>query len=175
VYLKFLLPPYFAFLLHLPYFKFTFYVTIMTGYQHILLAVDFSDQDDYVLQKARSLAILTNAKVSVIHVLDDIPMPDTPYGTVIPLDAKTAYAMLEAEKERLNKLSEIMAIEPAQRWLVWGEPKQEIVRIAEQENVDLIVVGSHGRHGLALLLGSTANGVLHYAKCDVLAVRLQHS
>lgn len=83
--------------------------------------------------------------------------------------------MLEAEKERLNKLSEIMAIEPAQRWLVWGEPKQEIVRIAEQENVDLIVVGSHGRHGLALLLGSTANGVLHYAKCDVLAVRLQHS
>jgi len=147
----------------------------MTGYQHILLAVDFSDQDDYVMQKARGLAALTDAKISIIHVLDNIPMPDTPYGTMIPLDAKTTYAMLEAEKNRLNKLAEVIAIEPARRWLVWGEPKQEIVRIAEQENVDLIVVGSHGRHGLALLLGSTANGVLHHAKCDVLAVRLQHA
>ena len=147
----------------------------MTGYQHILLAVDFSDQDDYVIQKARNLATLMAAKISIIHVLDNIPMPDTPYGTMIPLDAETTYAMLEAEKNRLKKLSEVMAIDPARRWLVWGEPKQEIVRIAEQEHVDLIVVGSHGRHGLALLLGSTANGVLHYAKCDVLAVRLQHS
>lgn len=53
-----------------------------------------------------------------------------------------------------------------------GSPKLEIVRVAEERQVDLIVVGSHGRHGLALLLGSTANGVLHHAKCDVLAVRL---
>lgn len=144
----------------------------MTGYQHILLAVDFSDQDEYVIQKARNLALLSSAKMSIIHVLDNIPMPDTPYGTMIPLEAKTTYVMLETEKNRLNELGEVMAIDPAHRWLVWGEPKQEIVRIAEQANVDLIVVGSHGRHGLALLLGSTANGVLHHAKCDVLAVRL---
>jgi len=49
----------------------------------------------------------------------------------------------------------------------------EIIKIAEENNVDLIIVGSHGRHGLALLLGSTANGVLHHAKCDVLAVRIK--
>jgi len=54
-----------------------------------------------------------------------------------------------------------------------GSPKTEIIRVAQENGVDLIVVGSHGRHGLALLLGSTANGVLHYAPCDVLAVRLQ--
>ncbi|MDT8364801.1 MAG: universal stress protein [Nitrosomonas sp.] len=147
----------------------------MTGYQHILLAVDLSDQDDYVICRARNLATLTGAKISVIHVLDNIPMPDTPYGTMIPLDTKTTYAMLEAEKNRLNTMSDVMAIESACRWLVWGEPKQEITRIAEQEHVDLIVVGSHGRHGLALLLGSTANGVLHRARCDVLAVRLQNA
>jgi len=58
------------------------------------------------------------------------------------------------------------------RWMVWGAPKQEIVQLAEREQVDLIVVGSHGRHGLSLLLGSTANSVLHYAKCDVMAIRL---
>jgi universal stress protein A len=53
-----------------------------------------------------------------------------------------------------------------------GSPKLEIVRVAEENNVDLIIVGSHGKHGIALLLGSTANGVLHHAKCDVLAVRI---
>ncbi len=127
------------------------------------------------MRKAHNLATLTGARMSIIHVLDNIPMPDTPYGTMIPLDAKTTYAMLEAEKNKFNEISEMLAIEPAHRWLVWGEPKQEITRVAEREHVDLIVVGSHGRHGLALLLGSTANGVLHYAKCDVLAVRLQDS
>jgi universal stress protein A len=49
----------------------------------------------------------------------------------------------------------------------------EIHRLARELRCDLVVVGSHGRHGLALLLGSTANDVLHGAQCDVLAVRLQ--
>jgi universal stress protein A len=145
----------------------------MSDYQHILLAADFSDQDAHVAHKAKYLAAQTGARLSLIHVLDNIPMPDTPYGTLIPLEIDTSYPMLEAEKHILNEMGNTLNIDPASRWLVWGEPKQEITRIAEQENVDLIVVGSHGRHGLALLLGSTANGVLHYAKCDVLAVRLQ--
>ena len=81
--------------------------------------------------------------------------------------------MLEAEKAKLMQLGDQYNVELANRWLMWGIPKQEIIHIAEQEQVDLIVVGSHGRHGLALLLGSTANSVLHYAKCDVLAVRLR--
>ncbi len=51
-------------------------------------------------------------------------------------------------------------------------PEAEIHRVAEELGADLIVVGSHGRHGLALLLGSTANGVLHGATTDVLAVRV---
>jgi universal stress protein A len=145
----------------------------MSDYQHIMLAADFSDQDAYVARKAKYLAAQTGARLSLIHILDNIPMPDTPYGTLIPLEIDTSYPMLEMEKHSLNAMGDTLAIDSASRWLVWGEPKQEITRIAEQENVDLIVVGSHGRHGLALLLGSTANGVLHYAKCDVLAVRLQ--
>ena len=56
--------------------------------------------------------------------------------------------------------------------LTYGQPRQEIHTLAKAQECDLIVVGSHGRHGLALLLGSTANDVLHGAPCDVLAVRL---
>lgn len=145
----------------------------MSVYQHILLAVDFLPEDDQIIRKVGNLELLTGAKLSLIHVLDNIPMPDTPYGTVIPLDTKVTYAMLEAEKQKLNRAGDMLGIDPAHRWLIWGEPRDEIIRIAEQENIDLIVVGSHGRHGLALLLGSTASSVLHYAKCDVLAVRLQ--
>lgn len=146
----------------------------MSVYRHILLAVDFSSQDNQVAQKARNLSSQIEARLSLIHVLDNIPMPDTPYGTIIPANTETTYdAMLDVEKQKLNQTGDTLGIDHAHRWLVWGEPREEIIRIAEQENVDLIVVGSHGRHGLALLLGSTANSVLHYAKCDVLAVRLQ--
>ena len=141
--------------------------------KNILLAVDFSADDQYVAQKAKHLSEIFNAKLSIIHVLDNIPMPDTAYGTIIPLDTLTSYQSLEAEKNNLTTVADQLGVKTSNRWLVWGEPKQEITRFAEEYHIDLIVVGSHGRHGLALLLGSTANGVLHYAKCDVLAVRLQ--
>ena len=145
----------------------------MSDYQHILLAVDYSEHGDYVAVKARSLATKYQAKLSIIHVLDNIPMPDTNYGTVIALDKDSSYDLLEAEKTKLMQLGERLHVDPANRWLVWGVPKQEIIQIAGQELVDLIVVGSHGRHGLALLLGSTATSILQYALCDVMAIRLQ--
>jgi universal stress protein A len=140
-------------------------------YRHVLVAVDLSEQDTYVVQKARHLAQVFDAKLSIIHVLDNIPMPDTAYGTIIPLNEDSSYEMLEAVKAKLRKLGEWMAIDLERRWLVWGVPGEEIVRIARQEHVDLIMVGSHGRHGLGLLMGSTANRVLHHASCDVMAVR----
>jgi universal stress protein A len=145
----------------------------MKGYQHILLAVDYSEQGVYVAGKARSLAYRYQAKLSIIHVLDNIPMPDTNYGTVIPLGQDSSYDLLEAEKAKLMRLGDQLNVDLANRWMVWGIPKQEIIHIADQIQVDLIIVGSHSRHGLAFLLGSTANAVLHYAKCDVMAIRLQ--
>ncbi|SFI69327.1 universal stress protein [Nitrosomonas sp. Nm34] len=145
----------------------------MADYQHILLAVDFSDEDTYVARKAERLATFFNAKLSVIHILDNIPMPDTAYGTEIPLYSDSPYERLEIEKNKLIHTANQLTIDPTNLWLIWGKPEVEIIRIANREDIDLIVVGSHGRHGLALLLGSTASGVLHHAQCDVLAVRLQ--
>lgn len=144
----------------------------MDDYRHILLAVDFSEHDATVAQRALSLAKKHDAKLSIIHVLDNIPMPDTGYGTVIPLDQDSGYDLLEAEKTRLIQTAAGLGIDSTNRWLVWGTPKREIALLAEREQADIIVIGSHGRHGLSLLLGSTANSVLHYAGCDVLAVRL---
>ncbi len=147
----------------------------MNDYQHILLACDYSAHSQEVALKARELATQSEAKLSIIHVLDNIAMPDTAYGTVIALNKTSDYPALEQEKAKLMQFAEQFAIEPENRWLIWGRPRQEIVQLAKHLSVDLIVIGSHGRHGLALLLGSTANAVLHSASCDVLAVRLQDS
>lgn len=91
-------------------------------YRHVLVAVDLSEQDTYVVQKARYLAQVFDAKLSIIHVLDNIPMPDTAYGTIIPLNEDSSYEMLEAVKAKLRKLGEWMAIDLERRWLVWGVP-----------------------------------------------------
>ncbi|MDP1663690.1 MAG: universal stress protein [Methylobacter sp.] len=144
----------------------------MSAYQHILLAVDYSGHGDVVARRAKDLAEKYQAKLSIIHVLDNIPMPDTGYGAVVPLAEDSGYELLEAEKVRLMQIGDQLGVAQADRWMIWGTPKQEIVQFAERENIDLIVVGSHGRHGLSLLLGSTANSILHYAGCDVMAIRL---
>ena len=72
----------------------------------------------------------------------------------------------------MAELAARLGIESAPRRLEGGATRGEVIRAAEEEGCDLIVVGSHERHGLALLLGSTANAILHHAPCDVLAVRI---
>jgi universal stress protein A len=145
----------------------------MTAYQHILLAVDYSGHSRTVSLRAKDLADKYQAKLSIVHVLDNIPMPDTGYGTVISLSENSGYELLEAEKARLMQIGDRLGIDPANRWLIWGVPKQEIVLLAKQERIDLIVVGSDERHGLSVLLGSTADAIVHHAGCDVMAVRLE--
>lgn len=144
----------------------------MNHYKHILLAVDFSDHAKQVTNKAEELAQANQAKLSIVHVVENLPITDAAYGP-IPFDVDLTQEWLDASKQRLKALGEKLGIPEQRQWLEIGSAKLEIVRVAEENGVDLIVVGSHGRHGLALLLGSTANGVLHHAKCDVLAVRLQ--
>lgn len=145
----------------------------MENYKHILLAVDFSDYCEAIANRAKDMVDKYQAKLSMVHVVDNLPITDAAYGPVIPFDVDLTEQLMDAAKERLAKLAERFDVAEDSRWLELGSPKLEIIRIAEENGVDLIVVGSHGRHGLALLLGSTANGVLHHAKCDVLAVRLK--
>jgi universal stress protein A len=147
----------------------------MENYKHILLAVDFYEHCEAVANRAKDLAIKYQAKLSIIHVVDSLPITDTGYGygADMPFNMDITKELMAGAKKRLVKLAEKLAVTEDRVWLEMGSPKTEIVRIAEENNVDLIIIGSHGRHGLALLLGSTANGVLHHATCDVLAVRLQ--
>ena len=145
----------------------------MENYKHILLAVDFYEHSEAVANRAKDLAIKYQAKLSIIHVVDSLPITDAGYGADIPFNMDLTTELMAGAKKRLAKLAERLDVTEDRLWLEMGSPKTEIIRISEENKVDLIVIGSHGRHGLALLLGSTANGVLHHATCDVLAVRLQ--
>lgn len=145
----------------------------MESYKHILLAADFSEHGKAVAERAKDLAEKYQAKLSIVHVMDNLLITDAVYGSTIPFDLDLTAELMAAAKKRLADLADKLNIAGDCRYIETGSPKLEIIRVAEENQVDLIVVGSHGRHGLALLLGSTANGVLHHALCDVLAVRLQ--
>jgi universal stress protein A len=144
----------------------------MESYKHILLAADFSEHGETVANRAKDLSERYQAKLSIVHVMDNLLITDAAYGSTIPFDLDLTAELMASAKKRLTNLADKLNIAEDCRWMETGSPKLEIIRVAEENNVDLIVVGSHGRHGFALLLGSTANGVLHHAQCDVLAVRL---
>ena len=95
----------------------------MNIYRHILLALDFSEPENDVIKKARQLAETFRAKLSILHVLDDIPMPDTPYGTKIPLEEDSRYELLESEKLKFKKVADELGVGPTCRWMVWGVGK----------------------------------------------------
>lgn len=147
----------------------------MEAYTHILLAADFSDHGEDVARRASDLAQRYQARLSVVHVVDNLPITDAAYGPIIPFGVDLAEELVEAARNRLAKLGEQLSIPSERQWVEIGSAKLEIIRIAQENDIDLIVIGSHGRHGLSLLLGSTADGVLHHATCDVMAVRLQNN
>ncbi len=142
----------------------------LAAYRRILLAVDLTEESGAVAERAAALAKSFDAQLHVIHVIEPLSLA---YGADFPMDLSVVQEQIQAQAE--SHLAEFCAgvgVPAHRRHLIFGRPETEIHRIAEQDDMDVIVVGSHGRHGLALLMGSTAGGVLHGATCDVLAVRV---
>lgn len=142
----------------------------MSRYKHILLAVDLTEESNEVAKKASALADSFDADLSIVHVIEPLSLA---YGGDIPMDLSSVQDQIHDQaKSHLSEFASSLSIPPERQYLIFGRPESEIQRVGQCKDADLIVVGSHGRHGLALLLGSTANGVLHGAICDVLAVRV---
>ncbi len=139
-------------------------------YSHVLVAIDLIDECRPVAEHARQLAQALGAKLTIVHVVEPLAMA---YGGDVPMDlSMLQQQQFEQARERMQMFANEYNLPEQQLQIAFGQPRQEIHRVATEFGCDLIVVGSHGRHGLALLLGSTANDVLHGAPCDVIAVRL---
>ena len=145
----------------------------MTVYSHILLAVDFTPVTDTVARQAMELCRVFKARLSLVHVVEYMQV-DLYNDLVPPLGPEVEQELLELARQRLQELAEKLGIDNSECFVGQGNTRGEILRLAEELNADLIVIGSHGRSGIQRLLGSTANAVLHGAPCDVLAVRITH-
>ena len=142
----------------------------MSNYTKILVAIDLSDDSSTVIERALAISVNNQAELHVIHIIEPLSFA---YGGDIPMDFSGIQDEIQQQATiQLKRFGEKHGIDESRQDIVMGRPEVEVHSKAEQIGADLIVIGSHGRHGLALLLGSTANGVLHGAGCDVLAVRV---
>ena len=146
----------------------------MSTYKNILVAIDLTDSAELVLRKAHELVLSNQTTMTVIHAIDYIPyMGFGETALITPTYTIPNEELINNAKQPIEALLKKLDLENIQVLYEFGNAANEIVQYADDNGVDLIVLGSHGRHGVKLLLGSTANAVLHHASCDVLAVRVK--
>jgi len=142
----------------------------MANYKRVLVAVDLTSDSDQVLQRAVDIAQRNGAALQLIHVIEIVSFA---YGGDVPMDLTSLQEQIDKHaKERIKSKAAALNYPVEDSVIATGNTEEEIHQHAAKVGADLIVIGSHNRHGLALLLGSTSNGVLHGAKCDILAVHL---
>jgi universal stress protein A len=131
----------------------------MREYKKILLAVDVTEGSEQIAERARDVAERYGADVILLHVVEYVPVE--PMGE----------ALIERATRHIAELAQKVGLEKAERIVQAGNIKAELVRIATDRGIDLIVLGSRERHGLSIMFNQTEDTILHAAPCDVLAVR----
>lgn len=144
-------------------------------YRRILAAVDLSDESHQVLDVAQILGAQEHAELGVIHVIKPFHYG---YAGVSPATLSEVGLRFEEEADQQARamLRTIAASRglPAESMVVrHGAPHLEIQQQIAEAGADMLIVGTHGKHGVQLLLGSVANAVIHGTTCDVLAVRIR--
>jgi len=137
----------------------------MAKYKHILLATDLSSASKKAAIKAVELAKLFGAKLTLIYVADPI------YANIYPLLKDLEDSVVDEIKKEVALLGKELNVPEENQKIKFGSVKACVLEIAELLRIDLIVLGSHGRHGLSRLLGSSASAIIHGAGCDVSVIR----
>lgn len=141
-------------------------------YKKVLVALELEPKSDKrIINKALELREQFNCQLILVHGVEYL----SNYGGAasVPVGVDIAEELLKEAKKMMSIVGERLKVDAAHQKVSVGSPKYIIQEEAKNAHVDLIVIGSHGRHGIRLLLGSTANAVLHGAECDVLAVRVE--
>ncbi len=142
----------------------------MPVYRRILVVVDLTEDSLVIGRRAQALAGVLGAEIELLHVVEFVPvepMGETPMPSVQIEDE-----LLDRARQRLATLATELGLPSSAARVEAGNVKSEIVRVAREQHVDLIVLGSRERHGLSILVNFTEDTVLHAAPCDVLAVRV---
>jgi universal stress protein A len=142
----------------------------MAGYKKILVLLDLSDASEQIAVAGRDMAAHSNAAMVILHVVEFVPTE--PMGETLMPTIQIEQDLVQRARAKLTEFCARMALSHAAMRVEAGNKKTEILRVAKDEAVDLIVLGSRVRHGLGILVNFTEDTVLHAAHCDVLAVRL---
>lgn len=147
----------------------------MAIYNRILIALDFRGDNAEVIRKGKALAEADNSLVYLLHVNEPLTIAYGANGmTWTDQVAQLESSIRKQSREKMAEMGKQLDISEDRCLIREGRPSSEIHAVAEEQQIDLIVMGTHGQSGLKLLLGSTANSVLHGASCDVLAVRIEY-
>ena len=142
-------------------------------YKKVLAAIDLTEASaNFVLERARPF-VAAGGELFAVHVVE----PQYVQYSFDPTFTGSLTRSLEADalavaSNRLGELCDPQGIDEQHRRVVLGRAADKIHELAEEESFDLIVTGSHGQEGLRLLLGSTANAVLHGSAVDVVTIRM---
>ncbi|HEY4772599.1 MAG TPA: universal stress protein [Steroidobacteraceae bacterium] len=142
----------------------------MSLYRRILVIVDLNDDSLAIGRRAQAIAAFCNSDLEFLHIVEIVPLE--PVGETLVPAVQIEDEMIDRARERLAAFAAELGQPEAHCQVEVGNVKSDIVRIAQERNVDLIVLGSRERHGLSILVNFTADTVLHAAPCDVLAVRV---
>jgi universal stress protein A len=142
----------------------------MPGYNKILLVVDLSADSEVIGERAKTVAASYAAQITLLHVVEYVPVE--PMGEALLPTVQIEGELVERARTKLGELARRLGLGDCPQLVETGGIKTEIIRAAQRLGVDLIVLGSRERHGLAILLNFTEDTILHAAPCDVLAVRL---
>lgn len=144
----------------------------MSAYKHLLIASDLSDNSIILCEKAQLLAKALQAKLSIIHIVEHLPLMYAGGEFALPLEPSVEQELADEAKINLAEQAKHHHIPKDQQFVVVGDKKDEIKDFVIKHNVDLVLIGSHDRHGLDYVTGTTANNMLHCLPCDMLAVRV---
>ena len=140
------------------------------SYNCIVVAVELNVANDRLLMDKLSAVAHAGSKIYWVHAVEQLSTYGAAYGVSAGLDIEQS--MMKEARTILAKLASEYDIASKHLIIEAGSPKQVVLHHAHALSADLIITGSHGRHGVRLLLGSTANAILHGAHCDVLSVRV---
>ena len=143
----------------------------MGEYKKILVVVDLSDDSERIVQRAKVVAACYRSEIEMLHVVEYVPLE--PMGETLMPAVQIEGELVERAKAKLAELATRLDLAHCAQYVETGSIKAEIIRVAQEHKVDLIVLGSRERHGVAILVNFTEDTVLHQAPCDILAVRLQ--
>jgi nucleotide-binding universal stress UspA family protein len=159
-------------------------------FEKILVALDLTDTNETVFEKAIALAAATQSRLMLLHVLSGTPdggpaLPVAATGDYYAVMSDRAWSHYQTQWQEYEK----SGLKTLQRYAQWASdagvsteftqsgshPGRTICELAKTWEADTIIVGSHGRKGLSeLLVGSVSNYVMHHAPCSVLVVNINH-